>query len=99
MNWLDHAACKGLPPELFFPNNGRDREALRVCAGCPVLPECRDEALSYEDWEDQGVRGGLFASQRRQIRAERRHDAERLRLWWIRLDRYRESIQVLAVAA
>ncbi|CAM5743581.1 Transcriptional regulator WhiB [Streptomyces alboniger] len=51
MEWLRGAACVGEDPELFFPvgTTGpalRDiAAAKRVCARCPVTPECLAFAL------------------------------------------------------
>ncbi len=50
-HWKDHAACRGMPIDLFVHRLGerqivkRIKEAKAVCAGCPVRPECLNEAL------------------------------------------------------
>ncbi len=49
--WMDDAACKGRM-QLFFETPGerperrarREARARKVCAGCPVLAECRQTA-------------------------------------------------------
>ena len=39
------AACRGMTPEIFFPESGATlAPARRVCAGCPVAQECRSVA-------------------------------------------------------
>ena len=42
-NWLDHAACRGLPPAMFEMDRNDTRaqlEALAVCRRCPVQRYC-----------------------------------------------------------
>jgi hypothetical protein len=58
--WQDRAACVGVDPEVFFPEVGdRTAKASRVCASCPVLPQCRD----YADALEEGLgRSHLFGS-------------------------------------
>jgi len=63
--------CVGLG-DLFFPPDGREptlarkareAQALAVCAGCPVIGECHDEACERnERW---GIWGGLTERERR----------------------------------
>lgn len=48
----------------------KQREAVEICRGCPVLAECRDHALRTN--ELFGVWGGLSPSQRKRMRAQRR---------------------------
>ena len=64
--WTKDAACRGMPPELFFPD--RDEpidEALTVCASCPVRMDCLEWALRTR--EDHGVFGGMSADRRRHL--------------------------------
>jgi len=68
MEWLRHAACVGEDPELFFPV-GTEGPALReiaaakrVCARCPVAPECLDWAL--RSGQTSGVWGGTCERER-----------------------------------
>jgi WhiB family redox-sensing transcriptional regulator len=43
---LNAAACGMEPPDLFFPSNDEQlRQALEVCAGCPVREACAGTAL------------------------------------------------------
>lgn len=42
--WMRDAACVGMDPELFFPDNQPVDEVLAVCAGCPVRDACREFA-------------------------------------------------------
>ena len=65
--WLTRAACRGMDPELFFPERGEPTEpAKAVCAGCPVRGECLDYALT--NVERFGIWGGLSERERRAIR-------------------------------
>lgn len=68
MEWLRQAACAGEDPEMFFPmgNQGPALAAVaaakRVCARCPVTPECLDWALS--NGQTSGVWGGTCEKER-----------------------------------
>jgi WhiB family redox-sensing transcriptional regulator len=69
--WLDHAACRDHPTSLFYPERGAPiTEARRICRGCEVRRECLDDAMNSPAGAggDQGVRAGLSAKQRRQLR-------------------------------
>ena len=74
-NWKDHAACRGMPIDLFVHRLGerqivkRIKEAKAVCAGCLVRPECLDEALQYtaQDQDCAGIWGGLTLNERKQL--------------------------------
>ena len=55
--WMRKAACRGHGFEAWFPTDEVGEEAdtaQRVCAGCPVRPDCLDYAL------DGGIRHGLW---------------------------------------
>lgn len=55
--WRDRAACRGVDPGVFFPADGGSVDrAKRVCAGCPVRPECLEFAVV--GGESFGVWGG-----------------------------------------
>lgn len=69
-DWRDLAACKGVDPELFFPERGDDtRPAKAICRGCDVRFECLEFALAGA--EKFGVWGGLSERERRRIRRAR----------------------------
>lgn len=76
--WMARAACRGKPPEMFFPARGEPIEpAKAVCAGCPVADECLDYAIgSYTDTGLPviGIWGGTSGRERRRMRAARRLD-------------------------
>lgn len=66
-HWRDHARCKGMDTELFFPvTEDSDAEPVRraksVCAACAVRDTCLAEALAAHDVH--GIRGGLAGSER-----------------------------------
>lgn len=71
--WRD-AECRNDDPELFFyadgmhgnPQTLRDESAKKVCDRCPIVSQCLEYALEYE--EKFGFWGGLTE---RQLRAER----------------------------
>lgn len=70
------AACKGLSPDLFFPDRGQDVSPAReVCAGCPVQHECLEDALANR--EKFGVWGALSERERRIVRRDRRRQERR----------------------
>lgn len=66
MTWHEQAACKGMDPELFHPVRGNtvlQVRALRdICAGCPVIGECREHAILHEH---HGFWGGMTEEERR----------------------------------
>jgi WhiB family redox-sensing transcriptional regulator len=76
--WQLLGACREADPRLFFhtegergaARRGRDEAARAVCAGCPVIEQCRRHAITVR--EPYGVWGGLTEDDRGQIhRAER----------------------------
>jgi WhiB family redox-sensing transcriptional regulator len=74
--WVDHGACVGTDPELFFPDRGNQIEkvaqAKAICAGCTVRTECLSYALSMGR-SLLGIWGGLTDHERaRYTRAQRR---------------------------
>ena len=73
--WQLQGACRAADPVLFFHPVGergprrtrRDEAARAVCAGCPVLGQCRDHALAVR--EPYGVWGGLTEDDREAVYA------------------------------
>lgn len=66
MNWHLQAACRDHPhPNSWFPARGAlsqaNREALRVCAECPVQQPCLQHAV---DTHAEGIWGGMTAKER-----------------------------------
>jgi WhiB family redox-sensing transcriptional regulator len=68
--WQLRAACRGMETSSFFhpwndrgvSRHEREAQAKQVCAGCPVLAECRSHALSVQ--EAYGVWGGMTENER-----------------------------------
>lgn len=61
--WMDRAACKGVPLEVFFPaKEGHFNQARAICAGCPVLAECRKANFG----ERYGFFAGMTATERKE---------------------------------
>lgn len=67
--WWDHAACRGVGPERFFPSGSDSaakavrKEAKETCARCPVVAECLAHAIRVD--EPEGVWGGVTAAARK----------------------------------
>ena len=62
--WRQHAACRGIGPALFFPEQHdmlTSTTATAVCTSCPVAAECRQAG----DKERYGVWGGQTVTRRR----------------------------------
>ncbi len=74
--WRQRAACRGMGPEMFFPepsDNHTPPAAREVCGRCEVSDECLDYALSIHTthcfW------GGVGPKDRRNIARSRREGA------------------------
>ena len=69
MNWWKNAACEGQPLELFFPGQGQSskaKQAKAICNNCPVVEECLDYILQFEDpTARHGIFGGMNPDERR----------------------------------
>ena len=78
--WQLHGACRESDGRLFFhtegergaARRGRDDAARAICAGCPVIDQCRRHALTVR--EPYGVWGGLSEDDRELIYAGERGD-------------------------
>jgi WhiB family redox-sensing transcriptional regulator len=69
--WMREAVCRGMAPDLFFPERGEDvRPALTVCAECPVRVDCLAYALDH--CVRHGVWGGTTERDRQTLRRRRR---------------------------
>jgi WhiB family redox-sensing transcriptional regulator len=75
-SWQQAGACRQADPRLFFHPEGergparrnRDAAAVAVCAGCPVIAQCRAHGLNVR--EPNGVWGGLTEEARQVIYGE-----------------------------
>jgi WhiB family transcriptional regulator, redox-sensing transcriptional regulator len=71
-DWRDHAACRRLDPDLFFPVSPSGASlpqietARRVCQRCPVLKPCLRWALNTR--QVSGIWGGTTEEERRALR-------------------------------
>ena len=72
-SWMERAACAShADPDLWFAERGeqeRQREALRICAACPVRAACLAYVLSMPP--QAGIWGGTTEDQRRSRRKAR----------------------------
>ncbi|MBG0813513.1 WhiB family transcriptional regulator [Planomonospora sp. ID82291] len=69
IGWAVRGACRESDPELFFPvapSPEQEERAKAVCAGCPVLADCR--AYAVRVGEPEGIWGGLTVRERRGLR-------------------------------
>ena len=74
LTWRDHAACRGLDPEIFYPVSDEEADqAKAVCAACAVRQACLEHALGSR--ERDGVWGGATEKERRRIIRQRRRTA------------------------
>lgn len=76
--WREEAACRGVDPNVFFPDRGDTfgvRAAKAICAGCPVRTDCLDYAITYA--ERTGIWGGKSERERRELRRTRAHSIDR----------------------
>lgn len=67
---MDHGACRGSDPALFYPNDGNFGRASRMCKICPVQHDCLEYALANN--ERLGIWGGVSERGRARIRQARR---------------------------
>ena len=52
-NWMLRAACRGMDPDLFFPERGEITDACKtICRGCPVRLDCLDYAMVNGEHHD-----------------------------------------------
>lgn len=70
--WQDRARCKDLPiaesDRLFFlGQGGSPNKAAAFCAECPVINECRSDAILYDE---RGIWAGLTEQQRDYLAAD-----------------------------
>jgi WhiB family redox-sensing transcriptional regulator len=74
LSWRQHAACRGIDPNIFYPASDEEaEEAKSICASCPVRQACLEYALANR--ERDGVWGGATERERRRIVRQRRKTA------------------------
>lgn len=76
-SWRARAACRGMDIEMFFPTRGGvARAAKEICIECPVRTDClvaaltEEQTIEYESRGPFGIRGGITAQGRKDLRAE-----------------------------
>ena len=73
-SWRKRAACRGIDPEVFYPDSDEEAEEAKVvCGMCPVREACLEFALAHR--EREGVWGGATERERRRIVRQRRKSA------------------------
>lgn len=74
--WRQHAACREVDPEVFFPVGvtgpavAAIAAAKAICADCIARAECLEFAVSTN--QEYGIWGGTSEEERRDIRRARR---------------------------
>ena len=72
--WRDHAACRGIDPEIFYPVSDEEADpAKTICDHCSVRTLCLEYALTFR--ERDGVWGGATERERRRMIRQRRRTA------------------------
>ena len=67
--WQEQANCRGLNPDIFFPERGdvaTYKLAKSVCAECVVQEQCLEENI----YEKEGIWGNTSGKERRLMRRE-----------------------------
>jgi len=67
--WVEDAVCASSDPEIWQPRKGESgkvRKAKAICATCPALSRCLDDAIDRN--ERHGVWGGLTTLERDEYR-------------------------------
>jgi len=68
--WRQHAACRGMNPDLWYDDDPRPAECLSVCHTCPVRIDCGADAWADEQAYFEGiygVRAGMSPTTRRRL--------------------------------
>ncbi len=64
--WAAFAICRDRDPDVFFPLTAEgEREAIRICQGCPVRLDCLEFALEAKI--RFGIWGGVNEKERRTL--------------------------------
>lgn len=73
-DWQEKASCRGVPTEIFFPDNpgGQDNvydRAREFCRQCEVTTQCLAYAMEHEKGQRSrfGMFGGLSPRERGQL--------------------------------
>lgn len=69
--WKQVGLCRGVDPDLFFPERGGDtRTPKAICKQCAIQEQCLEFAIA--NGERFGVWGGKTERERRSMRSARR---------------------------
>ncbi|MBC2682402.1 WhiB family transcriptional regulator [Corynebacterium anserum] len=63
--WIAKAHCRTVDPEELFVKGAAQRKAVAICRHCPVVLQCRADAL--DNRVEFGVWGGMTERQRRAL--------------------------------
>lgn len=63
--WITQAHCRDIDPEELFVKGAAQRKAVAICRHCPVVLQCRADAL--DNRVEFGVWGGMTERQRRAL--------------------------------
>lgn len=63
--WITQAHCRNIDPEELFVRGAAQRKAVAICRHCPVVLQCRADALDND--VEFGVWGGMTERQRRAL--------------------------------
>ena len=63
--WMSKARCRSTDPDELFVREAAQRMAAVICRHCPVVAECRVEALDNRN--EFGVWGGMTERERRAL--------------------------------
>ncbi|WP_312099180.1 WhiB family transcriptional regulator [Corynebacterium dentalis] len=63
--WVTQAHCRDIDPEELFVKGAAQRKAVAICRHCPVVLQCRADAL--DNRVEFGVWGGMTERQRRAL--------------------------------
>jgi WhiB family redox-sensing transcriptional regulator len=75
--WLESANCTSTDPEIFFSEESNTvKSARKICEECPVKTECLNDAIEKDD--QFGIRGGLTARERKNLRRRLRFSRPRM---------------------
>ena len=73
-DWRLGALCAQVGGDLWFPeDNDPAIEARAICARCPVIAPCLEDALAHDD--QHGIQAGLTLRGRRRLRRQREREA------------------------
>lgn len=74
VSWQRRSACRGSDLD-FVPEDGSrksEHRAKQICRVCPVIDECLDYALQFNE---AGIWGGMTPNERRQLRRKSKRAA------------------------